>query len=100
MKSRNKPWRIAQVLWVLILGTRFKFGKSSDLWANEARNRLLYAPAFVKTTGMSRNRFGDIWYALVFSDQGYSVDSACSATECVTRIGGSCEEVRRLYAPD
>jgi hypothetical protein len=24
----------------------------------------------------------------------------CSATECVTRIGGSCEEVRRFYAPD
>jgi hypothetical protein len=26
-------------------------------------------------------------------------DGCCSATDCVTRIGGSCEEVRRLYAP-
>jgi hypothetical protein len=26
--------------------------------------------------------------------------NTCSATECVTRIGGSREEVRRLYAPD
>jgi hypothetical protein len=24
----------------------------------------------------------------------------CSATECATRIGGSCEELMRVYAPD
>jgi hypothetical protein len=32
------------------------------------------------------------------------IDRGCSATECATahrtRIGGSCEEVRRFYAPD
>jgi hypothetical protein len=62
----------------LILGTRYKFGKRSDLWAAEARNRLLYAPAFGEKTGMSRNIFYDVWNALVFSDQGDSVDGESS----------------------
>jgi hypothetical protein len=38
----------------------------------------LYAPAFRKKTGMSRKRFDDIWNALVFSDQGDSVDGESS----------------------
>jgi hypothetical protein len=38
----------------------------------------MYAPAFEQKTGMSRNRFDDIWYALVFRDQGDSVDGESS----------------------
>jgi hypothetical protein len=33
-------------------------------------------------------------------DAIYLRHAGCSAIECVTRIGGSCEEVRRAYAPD
>jgi hypothetical protein len=40
---------------VLILGTRYKFGKRPDLWATEAKNHLMYVQhAFEKKPGISQ----------------------------------------------
>ncbi len=55
---------------VLVLGTRYKFGRRAELWATEAGNHLLQAPCFRSRTGMSRNRFDDIFSSLSFSKQG------------------------------
>ena len=61
---------LLKFLGIHILGTRFQFGKGRELWAVNARNRLLYAPCFGNKTGMPRNRFEDIWSSLFFSQQG------------------------------
>jgi hypothetical protein len=49
-KRGISPGELLKFVGVLILGKRSKFGKRSDIWATEARNRLLYAPSFGKKT--------------------------------------------------
>jgi Transposase IS4 len=70
---------------ILVLGTRYKFRKISDLWSTEARDRLLCAPAFGSKTGMSRKRFEEIWNSQTFSLQGETRDVE-SSTEYKWRL--------------
>ena len=53
---------------VLILITRFKFGKRRDLWSNTAPSKYIPAPDF-GATGMKRHRFEDIIRHVRWSDQ-------------------------------
>jgi len=54
---------------IIILGTRFEFGSRSDLWSLLPVSRFVEAPKFGEKTGMSRNRFDDIWRCMRFSEQ-------------------------------
>ena len=54
---------------IIILGTRFEFGSRSDLWSMLLVSRFIEAPKFGEKTGMSRQRFDDIWRCIRFSEQ-------------------------------
>ena len=58
---------LLKFIGVLVLGTRYQFGKRRELWAVQAKNRLQSAPCFGTKTGMPRNRFEDIWSSLVLA---------------------------------
>eukprot|EP00170_Pyropia_yezoensis_P000631 contig_2982_g632 len=60
---------LLKFIGVILLGTRFEFGARADLWATQARNRYLTAPAFGKRTGLSRSRFDAVWSCVTFSAQ-------------------------------
>jgi Transposase IS4 len=70
---------LLKFLGVLILGTRYEFGHRADLWRTDAGSCILQAPAFGTKTGMSRNRFDDIWSSLTFSRQAERGDDEVSA---------------------
>jgi len=53
---------------VIILATRFEFGSRRDLWREGVEFKYQKAPAFGRT-GMSRNRFDDLWRFVRFSRQ-------------------------------
>jgi len=53
---------------VLILATRFEFGSRADLWSEKPRCKHIPAPDFGKT-GMSRQRFDDLWHHMEWSYQ-------------------------------
>lgn len=53
---------------LIILGTRYEFTDRRSLWANQAITRFQPAPDFSRT-GMSRNRFDNLWRCIRFSDQ-------------------------------
>jgi hypothetical protein len=55
-------------LGVLILTTRFEFGRRSSLWSTSQFSKYRGAPCFGKT-GMSRVRFDDLWASIAFSEQ-------------------------------
>lgn len=54
---------------VILSGTRFQFGARADLWATQARNRYLAAPALGQRTSLSRSRFDALWSCVTFSTQ-------------------------------
>jgi hypothetical protein len=54
---------------IMILITRFKFGNRRDLWRVNEDCRYIPAPRIGDTTGMSKNRFDEIWQCLTFSEQ-------------------------------
>ena len=68
-KRRVSTGKLLKFLGILISGTRYNFGKRRGLWFVSLRNCLLSAQCFGTKTGMPRNRFGDIWSSLVFSQQ-------------------------------
>mmetsp|Transcript_33176 Transcript_33176/g.50057 ORF Transcript_33176/g.50057 Transcript_33176/m.50057 type:complete len:86 (+) Transcript_33176:485-742(+) len=51
------------------MGTRFEFGKRAELWADICKSRFKEPPNFGAKTGMSRNRFDNMWSAIRWSDQ-------------------------------
>ena len=53
---------------VLILGTRYEFQDRRSLWSSVQTSRFQEAPNFGRT-GVSRNRFDEIWRCLRFSAQ-------------------------------
>ena len=53
---------------VVLLGTRFEFGKRNSLWSESSQNPFIPAPCFGKT-GMSRNRFNLLWSKVEWSYQ-------------------------------
>ena len=59
---------ILKVFGVWVLSTRFEFSYCASLWSNTASFKDLPTPDFGKT-GLSRNRFDNIWQHIRFSDQ-------------------------------
>jgi hypothetical protein len=53
---------------ILILATKFEFSSRSQLWSTTAPSKYIPAPAFGKT-GMSRQRFDDLWRNIRWSNQ-------------------------------
>jgi hypothetical protein len=53
---------------IIILATRFEFTSRASLWSKARVSRFYALPAF-GTTGMTRNRFDDIWKCMRFSHQ-------------------------------
>jgi len=53
---------------VLMLITRFEFGNRAELWSEKPRCKYIPAPDFGKT-GMSRQRFDDLWRYMEWSYQ-------------------------------
>jgi hypothetical protein len=54
-KRELDPGELLKFFVVVILGTRYKFGKRPDLRATEAQNRLMYMqPEFEKNPGISQ----------------------------------------------
>ena len=60
---------LLKFLGVMLIITRFEFGKRSSLWATTARTRFVPAPNLGHTTGMSRERFDHLWRFIVWSEQ-------------------------------
>ena len=60
---------LLKFIGVLLLGTRFEFGHRRNLWSEDPLSRFVEAPAFGRKTGMSRDRFEQIWGNLRFSYQ-------------------------------
>jgi len=71
LDHHREPTTLGEVLkWfgVLMLITRFEFGLRSDLWSPISRCKYIPAPNFGKT-GMSRQRWDDIWRYMEWSYQ-------------------------------
>jgi Transposase IS4 len=67
-----QPTSIGEVLkffGILLIMTRFEFGKRSSLWATTGFNQFAPPANLGKTTGMSRMRFDDLWQFMVWSHQ-------------------------------
>jgi hypothetical protein len=76
-KTSATGGEVLKWIGVIVLGNRYEFGRRADLWATHPSSRLLPAPNFGRLTGMSRNRFEDLWAAMIFSScdiMGMEVD--------------------------
>ena len=63
----TEPTTVGEILkffGILLLITRFEFGSRASLWATTGFTRLVPAPNFGRTTGMSRQRFRYVASAL------------------------------------
>lgn len=73
LEARGQPpttaGEVLKFMGVLILATRYEFGACAELWATEARNPYLVAPAFRERTGLTRFCFDALWSCLTFSEQ-------------------------------
>jgi len=67
--ARTTPGKILKLLGVLLLATRFEFGSRAKMWSTPPPTKLMPAPAFCSRTGMSRNRFDNLWSNLAFIRQ-------------------------------
>jgi len=69
VRGPTTPGEILKLFGVVLLGTRFEFGCRSDQWSTTPRTKHIPARAFGVRTGMSRNRFDNLWSSLTFSVQ-------------------------------
>jgi hypothetical protein len=70
-KKRRRLTTVGEIikfLGILILTSRFKFGRRSSLWSTSQFSKYYGAPCFGKTR-MSRQRFDDLWASIAFSEQ-------------------------------
>jgi hypothetical protein len=67
-KGPTSTGEMLKFFGVLILATRFEFGTRASLWNTTSSSKYIPAPCFGKT-GMSKNRFDDLWKCLVWSKQ-------------------------------
>lgn len=70
-KFEKEPMDVSELLkffGVILLTTQFEFGARRDLWAVSSNRKYVPAPAF-GNTGMSRQRFDDLWRLSRFSYQ-------------------------------
>ncbi len=58
-----------QFFGVVILATRFMFGKRSDLWAPVHSSNIIPSPAFRFCTGLMWRHFDDLWSCIASSEQ-------------------------------
>ncbi|NJN80502.1 MAG: hypothetical protein HC797_08540, partial [Anaerolineales bacterium] len=61
-KERTTIGELLKWFGVMLLTTRFEFGERSSLWSETPPSKYIPAPAFGRT-GMSRQRFEDLWSA-------------------------------------
>ena len=79
-QNQNKvtEGEVLKFFGVLILVTRFEFGRKQDLWKTASRNAYMPAPCFGEKTGMSRDKFLALLSAIRFSKPPSS-DQNCSS---------------------
>jgi hypothetical protein len=65
----TRPCEILRFFGVMILMTRFKFGKRESLWSSKMTSKYIPAPEF-GITGITRSRFRELRSAIRFSQQG------------------------------
>lgn len=65
---------------ILILGTRFEWTNRRSLWSLATSTRFIPPPNFAHT-GMSRNRFNNIWQSICFPDQPREIPPGMSAED-------------------
>ena len=67
-----QPTTVGEILkffGVLLIITRFEFGHRASLWATSGFTRLVPSANLGEKTGMSRERFDNLWRYLVWSEQ-------------------------------
>ena len=69
--EENEDYRgeVLKFFGILILVTRFEFGKKRDLWKKRSQNPYIPAPNFGDKTSMSRDRFFALLSNIKFSKQ-------------------------------
>jgi len=67
-KTATTMGEVLKWFGVLMLITRFEFGNRAELWSDKPRCKYIPAPDFGKT-GMSRQRFDDLWRYMEWSYQ-------------------------------
>jgi Transposase IS4 len=91
---------VLKFIGVLSLATRFEFGNWHDLWSTTGANRLMKGPNFRAKTGMSRNRFDELWSCMMFSDQTDQRENESSVQQrwkLVTDFVDSINDHRRVH---
>ena len=68
-KRRMTREEFYKLLGILILITRFEFTSRATLWSRTTASKFIPAPRIGETTGMSRNRFDELWSHLRWSEQ-------------------------------
>jgi hypothetical protein len=67
-KSSTSTGEMLKFFGIMILATRYEFGSRRTLWSTTSPVKYIPPPAFGKT-GMSKNRFDDLWSCCVWSMQ-------------------------------
>ena len=68
-KPRLTKGEVLKFFGILILITRFEFGERDNLWRRQSSCKYIPSPNFGERTGMSRDRFNDIFRYMVWSKQ-------------------------------
>ena len=68
-KKEMTKGELVKFFGVTILVTRFEFNNRRDLWSTKSLSRYIEPAAFGMKTGMTRDRYDDIFSNLRFSDQ-------------------------------
>jgi hypothetical protein len=72
LKAKQKLTRPSELLMffgVMVLMTRFKFGKRESIWSSARTSKYIPAPEF-GINGITRSRFRELMSAIRFSQQG------------------------------
>ena len=68
-KPKLSKGELLKWLGIMILITRFEFGERDHLWRSKSSCKYIPAPNFGERTGMTQDRFNDIWRYMVWSRQ-------------------------------
>ena len=80
-KKEARETTIGEILkffGIMILATRFEFQSRASLWSNTAPSKYIPAPSFGRT-GMSRNRFDELFSCVRWSEQPEEKPSGMSS---------------------
>jgi Transposase IS4 len=90
----TRPCKILRFFGVMILMTRFKFGKRESMWSSKMTSKYIPAPKF-GITGIARSRFRELRSAMRFSQHGDDttyVIFAASMESCAGFRGCYCSK--------